>query len=80
MPEFDPANGGGGFAAYRQAASDFMSGEGPEGSHTLYTQAGGMFRVQPSTGYFGYLNSGGTISTFFRPTDQDPFDYYIDQF
>jgi hypothetical protein len=76
MPEF----AAGGMSAYEQAGINFLSGDGPVGSYTLYTMGGGMFRVQPSTGYFGYVNSSGTISTFFRVTNQDPFQYFLDQF
>ncbi|MFD8599184.1 polymorphic toxin-type HINT domain-containing protein [Kitasatospora sp. NPDC059646] len=66
MPEFD---GPGGRAAYREAARDFMAGDGPDGSISVTTASGGMHRFDPTTGYYGYLNSGGTISTFFRPDD-----------
>jgi hypothetical protein len=77
MPEYDTPTGP---AEYRQAARDFMSGDGPEGSHSLYTRAGGMFRVHPDSGVFGYMNSSGTISTFFRVTRKDAFEYFLDQF
>ncbi|MFG1706387.1 DNRLRE domain-containing protein [Nonomuraea sp. M3C6] len=76
MPEFKS----GGFAAYRSAARNFMGGAGPEGSISLATKGGGMFRVDPKTGYFGYMNSSGTISTFFRVTHMDPVDYFWSQF
>lgn len=39
-----------------------------------------MFRVDPKTGYFGFMNSSGTISTFFRPKDIDPVEYFWSQF
>ncbi|MEU3616593.1 polymorphic toxin-type HINT domain-containing protein [Streptomyces sp. NPDC006872] len=66
MPEFDRL---GGRRAYREAARDFMHGDGPDGSITVRTSGGAMHRFDPSTGYYGYLNNGGTISTFFRPAD-----------
>ncbi|MGW7455163.1 RHS repeat-associated core domain-containing protein [Streptomyces sp. NPDC054787] len=66
MPEFDHM---GGKLAYREAARDFMSGDGPDGSISVWTSSGGMHRFDPATGYYGYLNSGGTISTFFRPAE-----------
>ncbi|MGW0750367.1 hypothetical protein, partial [Streptomyces sp. NPDC002587] len=71
MPEFDHM---GGKRAYREAARDFMSGDGPDGSITVQTSSGGMHRFDPATGYYGYLNSGGTISTFFRP--QEGLSYF----
>ncbi|WP_406165459.1 RHS repeat-associated core domain-containing protein [Streptomyces sp. NBC_00996] len=77
MPEF---RGVGGFDKYRNAARSFMSGSGPRGSITLPgTSPGSFFRVDPSTGYFGYMNSSGTISTFFRP-HSDPMQYFWEQF
>ncbi|WP_441246619.1 LamG-like jellyroll fold domain-containing protein [Kitasatospora sp. McL0602] len=66
MPEF---NGPGGRKAYRETARDFMASDGPYGSISVQTTTGGMHRFDPATGYYGYLNSGGTISTFFRPED-----------
>ncbi|WP_242620658.1 polymorphic toxin-type HINT domain-containing protein [Streptomyces sp. BK239] len=66
LPEFDRL---GGRRAYREAARDFMDGDGPDGSITVRTRTGGMHRFDPSTGYYGYLNGGGTISTFFRPKE-----------
>ncbi len=38
-----------------------------------------MFRVDPKTGYVGYMNSSGTISTVYRPKG-DPVDYFWSQF
>jgi len=77
MPEF---RGVGGFERYRNTARTFMSGDGPAGSITLPGNSpGSFFRVDPSTGYFGYMNSGGTISTFFRP-HKDPMEYFWEQF
>ncbi|WP_149825301.1 polymorphic toxin-type HINT domain-containing protein [Streptomyces tailanensis] len=76
MPEF---RGPGGYARYREAARSFMSGAGPKGSISLPSTSGGMFRVDPKTGYFGYMNSSGTISTFYRPKG-DPVDYFWSQF
>ncbi|MEH0579350.1 MULTISPECIES: polymorphic toxin-type HINT domain-containing protein [Streptomyces] len=66
LPEFDRL---GGRKAYREAARDFMHGDGPDGSITVRTPSGAVHRFDPSTGYYGYLNSGGTISTFFRPAE-----------
>jgi RHS repeat-associated protein len=77
MPEF---KGPGGRARYIKAAQDFMSGPGPKGSISMPSSSVGMFRVDPKTGYFGYMNSSGTISTFFRPKDMDPVDYFWSQF
>lgn len=71
MPEFDQI---GGKRAYREAARDFMNGDGPDGSITVRTSSGGMHRFDPATGYYGYLNSGGSISTFFRP--QEGLSYF----
>lgn len=77
MPEFRGAHGR---ARYRSAARAFMSGNGPSGSVTMPGDVpGSFFRVDPSTGYFGYMNSGGTISTFFRP-HKDPMQYFWEQF
>ncbi|MFF8716356.1 hypothetical protein ACF07T_33705 [Streptomyces sp. NPDC015184] len=76
MPEF---RGPGGLKRYRNSARDFMAGNGPEGSISLPSSSGGMFRVDPQSGYFGYMNSSGTISTFFRPKG-DPVDYFWSQF
>jgi hypothetical protein len=77
MPEFRGARG---FEKYRNAARSFMSGDGPRGSITLPGRSpGSFFRVDPSTGYFGYMNSSGTISTFFRPHG-DPMEYFWEQF
>ncbi|MFJ8104610.1 polymorphic toxin-type HINT domain-containing protein [Streptomyces sp. NPDC096132] len=76
MPEF---RGSRGFARYREAARDFMSGAGPEGSISLPSSSGGMFRVDPQSGYFGYMNSSGSISTFFRPKGS-PVEYFWSQF
>ncbi|WP_406302322.1 polymorphic toxin-type HINT domain-containing protein [Streptomyces sp. NBC_00885] len=66
MPEFDRL---GGRKAYRQTARDFMSGDGPDSAISVGTASGGMHRFDPTTGYYGYMNSSGSISTFFRPTD-----------
>ncbi|WP_422125638.1 polymorphic toxin-type HINT domain-containing protein [Streptomyces caatingaensis] len=66
MPEFDRP---GGRKAYRQAARDFMSGDGPDSAISVNTASGGMHRFDPNTGYYGYMNSSGSISTFFRPTE-----------
>ncbi|MEU1055302.1 RHS repeat-associated core domain-containing protein [Streptomyces sp. NPDC005876] len=76
MPEFKGPNGR---TRYREAAQQFMSGAGPKGSISLPHPSGGMFRVDPKTGYFGYMNSSGTISTFFRPKG-DPVEYFWSQF
>ncbi|MGW1278876.1 RHS repeat-associated core domain-containing protein [Streptomyces tsukubensis] len=75
MPEF---HGQGGFERYRETARSFMAGAGPEGSVTLPSAAGGFFRIDPKTGYFGYMNKSGTISTFFR-THVDPMQYFGEQ-
>jgi hypothetical protein len=66
MPEFDRL---GGRKAYRKTARDFMSGDGPDSAISVTTGSGGMHRFDPSTGYYGYMNSGGSISTFFRPAE-----------
>ncbi|GGW30570.1 RHS repeat-associated core domain-containing protein [Streptomyces xantholiticus] len=76
MPEF---KGQGGYERYRETARSFMSGGGPEGSVTLPSSSGGFFRVDQKTGYFGYMNASGTISTFFRP-HMDPMQYFREQF
>ncbi|MYY80838.1 MULTISPECIES: DUF6531 domain-containing protein [unclassified Streptomyces] len=77
MPEFRGAQGR---ARYRSAARTFMSGNGPSGSITMPGDTpGSFFRVDPRTGYFGYMNSGGTISTFFRP-HKNPVQYFWEQF
>jgi hypothetical protein len=56
-----------------------MSGAGPKGSISLPSSGGGTFRVDLKTGYFGSMNSSGTISTFFRPQG-DPVNYFWSQF
>ncbi|MFE7245168.1 polymorphic toxin-type HINT domain-containing protein [Streptomyces sp. NPDC057580] len=66
MPEF---SGVGGRRAYREAARDFMHGDGPYGSITHVAPSGAIHRFDPASGYYGLVNSGGTISTFFRPSD-----------
>ncbi|MFV2118033.1 hypothetical protein ACE14D_06145 [Streptomyces sp. Act-28] len=76
MSEF---KGQGGYERYRETARSFMAGAGPEGSVTLPSSSGGFFRVDPATGYFGYMNSSGSISTFFRPHG-DPMQYFWKQF
>ncbi|MFF3749767.1 hypothetical protein ACFYYH_04795 [Streptomyces sp. NPDC002018] len=76
MPEF---KGPGGRVRYREAAQQFMSGAGPEGSISLPSSGGGMFGVDPKAGYFGYMNSSGTISTFYRPKG-DPVEYFWSRF
>ncbi|WP_406099914.1 RHS repeat domain-containing protein [Streptomyces sp. NBC_01013] len=76
MPEF---KGPQGRKRYGEAARSFMSGNGPEGSLSLPSSSGGMYRVDPNSGYFGYMNSSGTISTFFR-TEGDPMAYFLEQF
>lgn len=76
MPEFE---GPGGRERYIEAAQKFMSGRGPKGSISMPSSTVGMFRVDPKTGYFGYMNSSGTISTFFRPQG-DPVEYFWSQF
>ncbi|WP_238442273.1 RHS repeat domain-containing protein [Streptomyces pratensis] len=76
MPEF---TGQGGYEAYRDTARSFMSGAGPQGSVTLPSSSAGFFRIDQKTGYFGYMNDSGTISTFFRP-HMDPMEYFWEQF
>jgi hypothetical protein len=76
MPEF---RGVGGRKKYREAARTFMSGAGPEGSISLSSESGGMFRVDPKAGYFGYMNASGKVSTFYRP-DRDVVGYFWKQF
>ncbi|MFD7865554.1 RHS repeat-associated core domain-containing protein [Streptomyces sp. NPDC059783] len=66
MPEFASV---GGRRAYREAARDFMGGDGPDGSITHVALSGAIHRFDPASGYYGLVNSGGTISTFFRPAD-----------
>lgn len=76
MPEFRGPNGR---QQYHDAARSFMSGAGPQGSVSLPSSSGGMFRVDPKTGYFGYMNASGTISTFYRPRG-DVMQYFWKQF
>jgi RHS repeat-associated protein len=64
-PEFNGVNG---FAEYKRAASDLMGGPfRPNHPDDHLTSGGSLFRRDPATGNFGILNSGGSISTFFRP-------------
>ncbi len=76
MPEF---KGQGGYERYRETARSFMSGAGPDGSVTLPSESGGFFRINKESGYFGYMNASGSISTFFRP-HMDPMKYFREQF
>ncbi|MEZ0109022.1 RHS repeat-associated protein [Catenulispora sp. EB89] len=73
LPEFNGANG---FAEYKQAASDFLSGGPKRGD--LVTDAGSIIRIDAQTGYFGVLDNRGVIQTFFRP-DGDLTAYFAEQ-
>ncbi|MCH0561681.1 ricin-type beta-trefoil lectin domain protein [Streptomyces sp. MUM 2J] len=65
QPDMAEFNGPGGFRAYKEAASKFMSGSPRHGD--LVSNDGTLFRADHGTGYFGVLDSRGNIQTFFRP-------------
>ncbi|MBW8706975.1 tRNA nuclease WapA [Streptomyces sp. MBT84] len=70
-PEF---GGPTGFAEYKQAASDLLREPYRPGHPDDHlSSAGTLFRKDPGTGNFGILNSGGSISTFFRPGDLEGY-------
>lgn len=71
MPEFT------GFAEYRAAARQFMSGS-QRGTLEGTRRDGDLVRFDPATGQFGLRSPRGVIRTFFRP--DDGIQYFYDQF
>lgn len=65
QPDMSEFAGVGGFNAYKEAASKFMSGGPRRGD--LVSNEGTLFRADSATGYFGVLDSRGNVQTFFRP-------------